>query len=66
VPALGIGAGPDHAELRLRLSYEVTRQFAPYVGVEHERKFGQSARYARAVGEKSGQTSAVAGVRLWF
>lgn len=66
VPALGIGAGLDHGELGLRLRYEITRQFAPYVGVEHERRFGQSARYARAAGENAGETSVVAGLRLWF
>ncbi len=66
VPELGIGAGLDQAELGLRLRYEVSRQFAPYLGVEYERKFGQSGRYARAAGENAGVTSVVAGVRLWF
>jgi copper resistance protein B len=66
VPERGIGAGLDHAEFGLRLRYEVTRQFAPYVGVEYERKFGQSARYARAAGEDAGETSVVVGVRFWF
>jgi copper resistance protein B len=66
VPELGIGAGLDHAELGLRLRYEITRQFAPYVGVEHERKFGQSARYARAAGEDPIVTSVVMGIRFWF
>jgi copper resistance protein B len=66
VPALGIGAGLDHAELGLRLRYEITRQFAPYLGAEYERKFGQAARYARAAGENPSVTSVVAGVRFWF
>jgi copper resistance protein B len=66
IPALGIGAGLHEAELGLRLRYEVSRQFAPYVGVEYERKFGQSARYARATGEDADETSVVAGVRFWF
>ena len=66
LPELGIGAGLDHAEFGLRLRYEVSRQFAPYLGVEHQRKFGQSARYARGAGEDAGETSAVAGVRFWF
>ena len=65
VPVLGIGAGLDHAELGLRLRYEVSRQLAPYVGIEHERKFGQSARYARTVGEQADATSMVAGLRVW-
>jgi copper resistance protein B len=66
VPGLGIGAGLDHAELGLRLRYEITRQFAPYLGLQHERKFGQSARYARSGGEDPSVTSLVVGVRFWF
>ena len=66
LPELGIGAGLDHAEFGLRLRYEVSRQFAPYLGVEHQRKFGQSARHARGAGKDAGETSVVAGVRFWF
>jgi copper resistance protein B len=66
VPVLGIGAGLDHASLGLRLRYEITRQFAPYLGVEYERRFGQSARYARAADEDAGVASVVAGLRFWF
>ena len=42
----GIGSGLSSGSLSLRLRYEVTRQFAPYVGVSFERKFGQTADYA--------------------
>lgn len=66
VPELEIGAGLDHGEIGLRLRYEISRQFAPYLGVEYERKFGQSARYARAAGEYAEVASVVAGLRFWF
>lgn len=53
-------------ELGVRLRYEVTRQFAPYVGVTWSRKFGNTASYARQAGERVKDTQLVAGVRVWF
>lgn len=66
VPENRIGAGLTDAELGLRLRYEVTRRFAPYVGVSHEAKAGRTADFARADGEDPATTSLVAGLRLWF
>jgi copper resistance protein B len=66
VPELGIGAGLDRIEAGLRLRYEITRQFAPYIGIEQEWKLGRSASYARAVGDDPSTTNLVGGVRLWF
>ena len=66
VPELGIGSGLSDIEAGLRLRYEVVKEFAPYVGVEWGRRFGDSARFARAAGEDSETTSFVAGVRFWF
>ncbi len=66
VPETRTGAGLSSAELGLRLRYEITRQFAPYIGVSYAAKTGQTARYARADGEDPTVTSLVAGVRLWF
>lgn len=66
VPELGIGSGISNVELGLRLRYEFAREFAPYVGVNWERSFGDTARYARAAGEGVSATSLVMGVRFWF
>lgn len=66
VPELGIGAGIEKIELSARLRYEVTRMFAPYVGVFWERKLGGTADYARAEGDKASSVSALAGLRVWF
>lgn len=66
IPELGIGSGLDKAELGLRLRYEFTREFAPYVGVEQEWRTGRSADYVRAVGEDPSVTNYLAGVRFWF
>ncbi|RIV84014.1 copper resistance protein B [Aurantiacibacter xanthus] len=66
IPELGVGAGLDSAELGLRLRYEFTRQFAPYVGIEQEWKVGSSADFARAADEDPSVTNFVFGVRFWF
>ncbi|MDF2381792.1 copper resistance protein B [Nostoc ellipsosporum NOK] len=66
VPENRIGAGLTDAELGLRLRYEITRQFAPYIGVSYEAKTGRTADFARADGEDPTTTSLVAGVRIWF
>ncbi|MCI4592403.1 copper resistance protein B [Sphingobium sp. BYY-5] len=66
VPELGIGSGVSDIELGLRLRYEFAREFAPYVGVNWERKLGDTARYARAAGEGASATSLVMGIRFWF
>lgn len=66
VPETRTGAGLSSAELGLRLRYDITRKFSPYVGVSYEAKTGQTARYARADGEDPTVTSFVAGIRLWF
>ncbi len=63
---LGIGSGLSDGAAGLRLRYEFTRQFAPYVGVERAGKFGKTADLARAAGERTDETRWVAGVRFWF
>ena len=66
VPELGIGAGLSSAEAGLRLRYEIVPEFAPYVGIEYERAFGDTARFIRAAGEDPGGWSLLLGVRAWF
>jgi copper resistance protein B len=66
VPANRIGSGLSDAELGLRLRYEIKREFAPYVGISWERKIGDSARFARAAGDRVQATSLVLGIRAWF
>ena len=65
-PQHATGSGLSNLEFGLRLRYEVRRQFAPYVGVAWTRKFGNTARFARAGGSERSSVAAVAGVRLWF
>lgn len=65
-PQRGIGSGLSDAEFGLRLRYEVTREFAPYVGVVWQRDCGQTADFARARDGHAGETRFVAGLRIWF
>jgi copper resistance protein B len=65
-PRRAIGAGLAEVEAGLRLRYEFTRKFAPYVGVVFSKKVGNTARYARDDGENVTDLKAVAGVRVWF
>ena len=66
VPRLGIGAGIDGVEAGVRLRYEITREFAPYVGVEQSWRVSRSADFARASGEDPSVTNYVVGIRFWF
>jgi copper resistance protein B len=66
VARLRIGAGLDSLEVGLRLRYEFTREFAPYVGVEQSWRIGNGADFARAAGEEPGVTRFVTGIRFWF
>lgn len=62
----GVGAGLSTVEAGARLRYEITRQFAPYIGIEHDRAFGNTADFRRNAGHGAGDTRLVAGVRVWF
>ena len=65
-PERGIGSGLSEVEAGLRLRYEVSRKFAPYIGVSWGRKFGNTADFARRAGEPVGESRIIAGIRLWF
>lgn len=62
----GVGSGLNDLELTLTLRYEVIREFAPYIGVSWERKYGRTADFARAEDEDIERTAFMAGVRFWF
>jgi len=66
VPEDRLGAGLTDAELGLRLRYEISRQFAPYIGISYEAKTGRTADFARADGQDVHATSLVIGIRTWF
>tara|TARA_R110001599_G_scaffold351965_2_gene585342 strand:+ start:2395 stop:3159 length:765 start_codon:yes stop_codon:yes gene_type:complete len=61
-----IGSGLSDLSVGLRLRYEISRQFAPYIGVEWSDTYGDTADYRRESGAKVSDTQFVAGVKFWF
>jgi copper resistance protein B len=64
--SMGIGSGISSSEFGLRLRYEFSREFAPYIGLKFNKFFGKTADYVEAEGGKDSETSLVAGLRFWF
>ncbi|WP_019939739.1 copper resistance protein B [Bordetella sp. FB-8] len=65
-PVWQSGRGLSDATLGLRLRYEFSRQFAPYIGIERSQNFGKTASMVRAAGGSQGETRYIVGVRFWF
>ncbi|QBF26153.1 copper resistance protein B [Pseudomonas tructae] len=60
------GRGLADSEIGLRLRYEITRGFAPYLGISFNRAYGNNAEQIRDEHGDIGHTRLVAGVRLRF
>jgi len=65
-PEVGIGSGLSDIEAGLRLRYEIRRQFAPYIGVNWTRLFGNTADFANIAGRDTSEAQLVIGLRAWF
>jgi copper resistance protein B len=65
-PARLVGAGLSELDAGLRLRYEITRQFAPYIGITYLGQFGATADYVSAAGGSTQQVRFTLGVRTWF
>lgn len=66
IPNERVGAGLSTAELGLRLRYQFVPNFAPYVGVNYGRAFGETRDFIRAEGDDPSDLSFVVGVRAFF
>lgn len=66
VPESNVGSGFSSGEIGLRLRYDVRREFSPYIGINFEKRFGQTADLVRASGVEAEETSVVVGLRAWF
>jgi copper resistance protein B len=64
--ATGVGSGLSDIELGLRLRYEIRREFAPYIGVNWNKTYGDTANFSRDEGEDVSDTQFVVGIRAWF
>ncbi|MFQ5537457.1 MAG: copper resistance protein B [Gemmatimonadota bacterium] len=65
VPEWGISSGLNGVGLGLRMRYEITREFAPYLGIDWQRSTGGAADLARLAGREVSRSALVAGVRMW-
>jgi len=65
-PSRGIGSGLSDLDTGLRLRYEVSRKFAPYLGVAYDGKFGETAEFTRAEGGIVDDVRFIFGIRLWY
>ena len=64
---MGVGSGFSGAEVGLRLSYDIyDRLLSPYVGVVWERKFGNTADFAREEGEDVEAWFVAVGIKVLF
>jgi len=63
---VGIGSGLSDVEAGIRLRYEVRRQFAPYIGINWSKLFGNTADFAKLAGMDVSETQLVIGLRAWF
>jgi copper resistance protein B len=59
--SMGLGKGLSNITAGARLRYEIRREFAPYVGLEWSKNFGNTADISPL-----DEGYAVAGVRIWF
>lgn len=64
-PARRIGSGLSTVDAGLRVRYEFTREFAPYLGVTWQRSFFGTADRAAAAGDPVRSARLVVGLRWW-
>jgi len=64
--ARGTGSGLSEIDTGMRLRYEFSRKFAPYIGFAYNGKYGDTANFARQAGESTSDPRFVFGVRAWY
>ena len=63
--ARGIGSGLSDIDTGVRIGYQITRKFAPYVGFTYASGFGNTANLARQAGAPTHDSSFVVGIWVW-
>jgi copper resistance protein B len=62
----GVGSGLSDLAFGLRLRYEISRQFAPYIGVEWLNTYGDTADFRRRAEQDTSESQFLAGLKFWF
>lgn len=61
----GVGSGLSDLDTGIRLRYEITRKFAPYVGFAWDGRFADAADFAQRSGQPVHQPRFVFGLFVW-
>ncbi len=65
-PNRGVGSGLSEIDTGLRLRYEITRKFAPYIGFAYTGSMVQTASFTRQEGGNTNDPRFVFGARIWY
>lgn len=65
-PSRGIGSGLSDLDTGLRIRYEISRKFAPYIGFAYNQSFGETATLVRNEGGNVHDPRFIFGLRLWY
>jgi copper resistance protein B len=64
-PARKVGSGLSDLDSGLRLGYQFSRKFAPYIGYTYTAVFGETAAFSRQAGEPTTASRLVFGIWVW-
>ena len=64
--ATGAGSGLSNTQFGLRLRYEIWREFAPYIGINWNKQYGNTATFTKNAGGNTEASQLVVGIRAWF
>lgn len=59
-------SGLSNLRVGLRYRHEITREFAPYIGIYWNTALGNTADYMKSMGDDTTETGFVLGARVWF
>lgn len=62
----GEGSGLASIEAGIRIGYEFSRQFQPFIGIEGKQLFGKTKKLEDAEGHDTDNLSVIAGIHFWF
>jgi copper resistance protein B len=65
-PQRRLGTGLSDLDTGLRVRYEISRKFAPYVGFAYTTEFGGTATFSRQIGESTAAPRFIFGLRFWY
>jgi copper resistance protein B len=65
-PSRGVGSGLSELDAGLRIRYEISRKFAPYIGFAYTGNFGETATFTRDQGGNPDDPRFMCGVRVWY